>query len=135
METTIKIRCTHNQIVSIFNKGINNNADIRYYECINDELTKVIVRHNDGVILKENATYSLSGFLKRCNTELDNLRAKLSQLEDKLYAEQCRQHGQINRMGWGHAMRNVKFSISTTKEDRLKERISELKKRIKELQN
>ena len=73
--------------------------------------------------------------MKRCNTELDNLRSKLSALEDKLYSEQCRQHEQINRMGWGHAMRNVKFSISTTREDRLKERISELKKRIKELEN
>lgn len=135
METTIKIRCTLNEITSVFNKGINNNAHLRFFTEIGDELFRVIVRHIEGVKIKENAIYSLNGFIKRCYTEADNLRTKLSVLEDKLYSEQCRQHEQINRMGWGHAMRNVKFSISTTREDRLKERISELKKRIKELEN
>lgn len=77
METTIKIKCTLNEITSVFNKGINNNADLRFFTEIGDELFRVIVRHIEGVDIKENATYSLSGFLKRCNTELDNLRREL----------------------------------------------------------
>lgn len=69
------------------------------------------------------------------NLKLEKLKSKLSDLESKLYQEQCKQHEKLNRMGWGHAMRNVKFTISTTKEDRLKERINTIKKQISELQD
>lgn len=69
------------------------------------------------------------------NLKLEKLKSKLSDLESKLYQEQCKQHEKINRMGWGYAMRNVKCSISTTKEDRLKERINTIKKQISELQD
>lgn len=135
METTIKIRCTRDEIKSIFNKGINDHVNIRYYNCIRDGLVYVKVRHSDDVCFKQDATYTLDGFLKRCRTELDILRSKLADLESKLYEEQCKQHEKLNRMGWGHAMRNVKCSISTTREDRLKERISEVVNRIKEIKS
>ena len=135
METTINITATPNEVFSVFNKGINNNATIKFYEFTAPSRCKAVIRHCEGVILKEGATYSLKGFLSRCETKLDKLKHKLFDLESKLYAEQSRQHNQINRMGWGHAMRNARCSISTRREDSIKERISKVKQEIKALEN
>lgn len=66
METRINIKTTPNIISSFFTNGINKHADIRYYEFISDSCCKVIIRHSDKITLKENATYSLKGFLRRC---------------------------------------------------------------------
>ena len=67
-------------------------------------------------------------------TKLEKLKERLSKLESDLYEEQCKQHEKLSRMGWGHAMRNVKVSISTRREDSIKERISKVKQQIKELE-
>ena len=64
---------------------------------------------------------------------LQKLLAKKSDLEHRLYEEQLRQHQRINNMGWGYGMRHAKLNFSTTKEDRLQERIEKIDKQIAEL--
>ena len=120
-DSIVKPKVTHTLIPEA--KGaFGDNGDITIYG-----------RKGSDIILKENATYTFSGFLNRMISKRDKLKAKLSDLESKLYQERCKQHEQLNRMGWGHAMRNVKFTISTTREDRLKESIEEIKKQIDNL--
>lgn len=135
METTINITATPNEMESLFNKHINHNADIKYYQFVAPLRCKVVIRHNEGVILKEGATYSLKGFLARCETKLDKLKRKLFYLESKLYYEQSRQHEMLERRGWGYGMKHSKIGFSTRREDTLKERISEIKEQIKQLSN
>lgn len=65
---------------------------------------------------------------------LQKLLEKKSDLENKLYEEQLRQHQRINSMGWGYGMRHAKLNFSTTKEDRLQARIEKIDKQIAELQ-
>lgn len=65
--------------------------------------------------------------------KIQKLLEKKSDLEHKLYEEQCRQHERINNMGWGYGMRHAKLNFSTTKEDRLQERIEKIDKQIAEL--
>lgn len=76
METTINITATLSEIESLFNKHINHNADIRFYQFVAPLRCKAVIRHNEKVILKEGATYSLKGFLARCVTKLDKLERK-----------------------------------------------------------
>ena len=64
---------------------------------------------------------------------LKKLQEKKSDLEHRLYLEQCRQHERINNMGWGHGMRHAKLNFSTTKEDRILQRIEKVEKQIEEL--
>lgn len=135
METIIKIKATPSEIESLFNKHINHNADIRFYQFVAPLCCKAVIRHNDGVILKEGATYSLKGFLARCETKLDKLKRKLSDLESKLCDERCSQHEMLNRRGFGYGMRHSKVGFSTRREDLLKERIEEVKEQIKQLLN
>ena len=68
METTIKIKATKIEMLSLFNKGINNNADIRFYEFVEDALCKAIIRHSEKVILKEGATYTFKGFINKATS-------------------------------------------------------------------
>ncbi len=65
--------------------------------------------------------------------KIQKLLEKKSDLEHKLYEEQVRQHQRINNMGWGYGMRHAKLNFSTTKEDRLQERIEKIDKQIAEL--
>lgn len=135
METTIKIKATTNEICSLFNKGINYNADIKYYEFVENTLCKAVIRHCEDVILKEGATYSLKGFLARCETKLDKLKRKLYDLESKLYYERRRQTEMLARQGIGYGMRHSKIGFSTRREDSIKERIEKVKEQIKQLSN
>ena len=64
---------------------------------------------------------------------LKKLQEKKSDLEHRLYLEQCRQHERINNMGWGYGMRHAKLNFSTTKEDRILQRIEKVEKQIEEL--
>lgn len=135
METTIYITATPSEIESLFNKHINNNADIRFYQFVAPLRCKAVIRHCDGVILKDGATYSLKGFIARCETKLDKLKRKLSDLESKLYDEGCRQNKMLENQGWGYAMRHSKIGFSTRREDSIKERIGKVKEQIKQLSN
>ena len=62
--------------------------------------------------------------------KINKLLAKKSDLEDRLFNEQCRQHERINNMGFGYGMRNSKIGFSTRKEDNLRERIEKINKQI-----
>lgn len=135
METTINITSTPSEMESLCNKHLNHNANIKYYQFIAPSRCKALIRHNEGVILKEGATYSLKGFLARCETKLDKLKRKLSDLESKLLDERYRQNEMLERRGWGYGMRHSKIGFSTRREDSLKERIKEVKEQIKQLSN
>lgn len=135
METTINITATPSEMESLFNKHINHNAEIRYYQFVAPSRCKVVIRHCEGVILKEGATYSLKGFLARCETTLDKLKRKLSDLESKLLEVRCRQNEMLERRGWGFGMTHSKIGFSTRREDSLKERIEKVKEQIKQLSN
>ena len=125
-----------NSINILFSKGmINKNASIKFYKFVSEDRCKALIRHSADVSLKENATYTLDGFLSRCETKLDKLRRKLSDLESKLFEERCRQNETLERRGWGYGMRHSKISLSTRREDSIKERIEEVKKQIKALEN
>lgn len=134
METTIFIKATLSEIESLFNKGINNNADIRFYQFVADDRCKAIIRHSEDVILKDGATYILKNFLSRCETSIDKLQRKLFNLEVKLFEERYRQNKMLERRGFGYGMRHSKIGFSTRREDLLKERIEKVKQQIKELQ-
>jgi len=135
METTINITATPSEMESLFNKHINHNADIKFYQFVAPSRCKAVIRHNEGVTFKEGATYSLKGFLARCETKLDKLKRKLSDLESKLYYERCRQNEMLEMRGWGYGMRHSKIGLSTRREDSIKERIEEVKEQIKQLSN
>lgn len=135
METTINITATPSEMEALFNNRINHNANIKFYQFVTPLRCKAVVRHNEGVILKEGATYSLKGFLARCETKLDKLKRKLSDLESKLFDERCRQYEMLERRGWGHGMRCSNIGFSTRREDSIKERIEKVKEQIKQLPN
>ena len=135
METRINITATPSEMESLFNKHINHNADIRFYQFVAPSRCKAVIRHCEGVILKDGATYSLNGFIARCETKLDKLKRKLSDLESKLYDERCRQNKMLESRGWGYGMRHSKIGYSTRRENMLKDRISEIKEQIKQLSN
>lgn len=125
-----------NSINILYSKGmINKNASIKFYKAVSEDRHKVLVRHSTDVALKENATYSLKGFLARCETKLDKLKRKLYDLESKLYDERCRQNETLERRGWGYGMRHSKIGFSTRREDSIKEQIGKVKKQIKQLSN
>lgn len=134
METTINITATPSEMESLFNKHINHNADIKFYQFVAPSRCKAVIRHNEEVILKEGATYSLKGFLARCKTKLDKLKHKLSDLESKLFDERCRQNEMLERRGWGYGMKHSKIGLSTRREDSIKERIEKVKQQIKDLE-
>lgn len=68
-------------------------------------------------------------------TKKDKLKKKLSDLESKLYDEQCKQHKQLENRGWGYGMRHSKIGFSTKREDTLKERIAKIREQIKNLKD
>lgn len=72
---------------------------------------------------------------KQKEAKLAKLRERLDALKSKLYDAECEENRKINNMGWGHAMRCVKCSISTTKSDRIKERIEKCEAQIEELES
>ena len=64
---------------------------------------------------------------------LQKLIEKKGELEEKLHQETIREHQRINNMGWGYGMRHSKIGFSTTKSDRLRERIKKIDQQIKKI--
>lgn len=60
----------------------------------------------------------------------EQIKKRISYYEDKLHQEQERQHAVLNRQGWGYGMRHSKIGVSTTREDKIKAKIAELKSKI-----
>lgn len=65
--------------------------------------------------------------------KLQKLIEKKGELEEKLHQETIREHQRINNMGWGYGMRHSKIGFSTTKSDRLRERIKKIDQHIKKI--
>lgn len=65
--------------------------------------------------------------------KLQKLIEKKGELEEKLHQETIREHQHINNMGWGYGMRHSKIGFSTTKSDRLRERIKKIDQQIKKI--
>jgi hypothetical protein len=61
------------------------------------------------------------------------IQEKISELESKLYEQNCKDNERINRLGWGYGMRCVKMP-KFTRADALKEKIENLKMKLHELQ-
>lgn len=61
------------------------------------------------------------------------LEKRLERLEESLRKEQERQHAVLERQGFGHAMRNTRIGVSFRREDELKEKIANIKQKLKEL--
>lgn len=66
METTIYVRdCTPSQMRNLFDNK-ENRVNIRFYQFIPNKLRyKVLVRHPENILFKENACYTFNGFLKK----------------------------------------------------------------------
>ena len=65
--------------------------------------------------------------------KLQKLIEKKGELEEKLHQETIREHQCINNLGWGYGMRHSKIGFSTTKSDRLRERIKKIDQQIKKI--
>lgn len=65
----------------------------------------------------------------------EKLQQRLSYLLCRLHDETIEEHKKINNMGWGHAMRCVKSSISFSKSDKTRAQIEKVKQQLKELDN
>lgn len=53
METRIYIKASSSEMEALFNNHINHNADIRSFQFVTASRSKVVVRHNKYVLLKE----------------------------------------------------------------------------------
>lgn len=62
------------------------------------------------------------------------MERRLDRLEESLRKEQERIRGVIDRIGWGTGMRCTKCTPSFRREDELRDKISEVKSRLSELQ-
>ncbi len=71
---------------------------------------------------------------KYLETRIANLKASISKAEDRLYDANKAETELIARRGWGYGMRHSKIGFSTTKSDRIQERIASLRTDLDKLQ-
>jgi hypothetical protein len=60
------------------------------------------------------------------------LEQRISTTESRLLASKLKDHARVNNMGWGYGMRCVKMP-SFNRTDRIQERLDELKRQLKAL--
>ena len=60
------------------------------------------------------------------------LEKRLERLEESLRKEQERQHAVLERQGFGFAMRNTRIGVSFRREDELKDKIRDIKEKLRE---
>lgn len=65
----------------------------------------------------------------------ESIKKKISRCEESLTKERERQSAMLERRGWGYGMRHSKIGFSTSKEDKLKSRLAQLKKELAKLQD
>lgn len=63
-----------------------------------------------------------------------SIKASISKSEDRLFDSNRAETERISRMGWGYGMRHSKLNFSTSKSDRIKERINSLKVNLDKIQ-
>ncbi len=72
--------------------------------------------------------------LKYLESRAASIKASISQAEDRLFDANRAETERVARMGWGYGMRHSKLNFSTSKSDRIKERINSLKANLDKIQ-
>ena len=72
--------------------------------------------------------------LKYLESRAASIKTSISKAEDRLFDANRAETERIARMGWGHGMRHSKLNFSTSKSDRIKERINSLKVNLDKVQ-
>lgn len=72
--------------------------------------------------------------LKYLESRVASIKASISKAEDRLIDANRAETERHARMGWGYGMRHSKLNFSTSKSDRIKERINGLKVNLDKVQ-
>ena len=70
----------------------------------------------------------------RMESTLKYLESRAAKAEDRLIDANRAEVERVARMGWGYGMRHSKLNCSTSKSDRIKERINSLKVNLDKVQ-
>lgn len=71
--------------------------------------------------------------MSKYTKKIEALKLKIEKQKERLYLEQQEQNRKFSNLGWGAGMRRSKISISTSKEDTIKERIERYENALKVL--
>ena len=72
--------------------------------------------------------------LKYLESRVASIKTSISKAEDRLIDANRAETERVGRMGWGYGMRHSKLNFSTSKSDRIKERIHNLKATLDKIQ-
>lgn len=72
--------------------------------------------------------------LKYLESRAVSIKDSISKAKERLIEANSAQTERVARMGWGYGMRHSKLSFSTSKSDRIKERINSLKDALDKIQ-
>ena len=72
--------------------------------------------------------------LKYLESRAASIKTSISKAEDRLIDANRADVERVARMGWGYGMRHSKLNCSTSKSDRIKERINSLKVNLDKVQ-
>nr|WP_288892886.1 hypothetical protein [uncultured Alistipes sp.] len=72
--------------------------------------------------------------LKYLESRAESIKTSISKAEDRLIDANRAETERYARMGWGYGMRHSKLNFSTSKSDRIKERINSLKVNLDKVQ-
>lgn len=72
--------------------------------------------------------------LKYLESRVASIKTSISKAEDRLIDANRAETERVGRMGWGYGMRHSKLNFSTSKSDRIKERINNLKATLDKIQ-
>ena len=76
----------------------------------------------------------MENVLKYLESRAASIKASISKAEDRLTDTNRAETERIARMGWGYGMRHSKLNFSTSKSDRITERINVLKSSLGKVQ-
>lgn len=78
--------------------------------------------------------YTMENTLKYLESRAASIKTSISKAEDRLFDANRAETERVARMGWGYGMRHSKLNFSTSKSDRIKERINSLKANLDKIQ-
>lgn len=76
----------------------------------------------------------MESILKYLESRAASIKTSISNAEDRLFDANRAETERVARMGWGYGMRHSKLNFSTSKSDRIKERINGLKATLDKIQ-
>ena len=76
----------------------------------------------------------MENILKHLESRAASIKTNISKAEDRLIDANRAEVERVARMGWGYGMRHSKLNFSTSKSDRIKERINSLKVNLDKIQ-